>query len=432
MMMNAKQQEAYDHVTQGHNVFITGPAGTGKSFLIKYIQKWAMDNGRKMATTATTGAAAYLIGGRTIHSKLGLGLGKDDPVQIATYIKNRRKDILKEIKLLNIIILDEVSMLSADLFEKISEVLQILRGNSDAFGGIQMVFSGDFFQLPPVDGEMCFKSPLWGTAIYKTIILEELMRQMDDVDFQDILTEVRFGKLSKKSVAALKARVGVQSNTTLTGIEPTVLFSHRKNVDVINKTEYQKVKTAVATAIEREYPTKYITPKGKLTVEHTKAWADKCNIPTSVHLMHGTQVILTYNISQEEGLINGTRGVVEDVTDDGPVIRTKNGKRHLIPLQTVTNDTQELSVSYLPVAYAWALTIHKSQGMTIDAVQLDLGDSIFAFGQAYTALSRVKNLESLYLTSFKESVCKTHPEVFKAFTVTQENDVIPKMAGLVV
>lgn len=196
--MNVEQQDAYNAIRSGTNIFLTGPAGTGKSYVISEIKKWAINNNKKFAITALTGCAAVLIGGRTLHSTLGLGLG-DKPTDILVHkMKRCNRTQFTRLQTLDLLVIDEVSMMSDELMEKASSILCSIRGNQKPFGGVQVVLVGDMCQLGPVSGKFCFMSPIWSETIQEMCILSTIVRQSGDDMFLKILHYLRKGKCTKK------------------------------------------------------------------------------------------------------------------------------------------------------------------------------------------------------------------------------------------
>jgi len=219
------QNVAFDAFKEGKNLLITGPAGTGKSHLIRKISAYAKRLNKTIAITAMTGAAAYIINGKTLHSWAGIGLGDKPAPIIAQKILNSYPKRIKWQRC-NILIIDEVSMMNAPLFELLEEIARLVRQNEKPFGGIQVIFLGDFYQLPPVgkteqEQKFCFESPIWINVIEKTVILREIMRQKDPI-FQKILQEVRIGEPSMETIEILISRVGIEPDIS-SGIVPTLL-----------------------------------------------------------------------------------------------------------------------------------------------------------------------------------------------------------------
>lgn len=393
--MNVEQQNAFNAVKSGRNIFLTGPAGTGKSYVISEIKKWAINNNKKFAITALTGCAAVLIGGRTLHSTLGLGLG-DKPTDIIVHkMKRCNRTQFTRLQTLDLLVIDEVSMMSDELMEKASAILCAIRGNEKPFGGVQVVLVGDMCQLGPVSGKFCFMSPIWSETIQEMCTLTTIVRQSGDDMFLKILHYLRKGKCTKKIFDKL---MKCHNTEFPDDIKPTRLYSKRANVDQINEQEYNKLISQ--GALETTYktaPTSSIPHKA----EEAMKWATKVGIPMEVKLCIGSQVVVTSNIDQEGGIINGTRGVVKDLGPE-PTIKLLDGREVAIKMKKTKDETEKLEVEYMPLKYAWCLTVHSAQGMTLDAAEIDLGRSIFAHGQAYTALTRVKNLKSLKITSLDQ------------------------------
>ena len=372
--------------------FLQGPAGTGKSYVINEIKKWSINDNKKFAITALTGCAAVLIGGRTLHSTLGLGLG-DKPIDILVHkMKRCNKAQYVRLQALDLLVIDEVSMMSDELMEKASQMLCVIRNNPKPFGGLQVVLAGDMCQLGPVSGNFCFISPVWKDTIDEVCILSTIVRQSGDEMFQKILYYLRKGKCTKKIFDKLMKCYNTKFPQD---IKPTKLYSRRANVDKINENEYNAL--VAAGAIEYIYISKAtsIIPH---KAEAAMKWATQVGLPVQIKLCVGCQVVITSNIDQENGIINGTRGVVKDV-GPSPIVKLLDGREIHIEMKKTKDETEKLEVEYMPLKYAWCLTVHSAQGMTLDAAEIDLGRSIFAHGQAYTALSRVKNLKSVRITS---------------------------------
>ena len=399
-MMNDEQLSAFQSAKNGKNILITGSGGVGKSFVIDHIVHWARDKGLNVSVTASTGCAAYLVRGRTIHSFLGIGLAKKSAKELADYVRWKKSYIVSKLKTLHILIIDEISMINDELFEKISQFLSLIRCNSLPFGGMQVVLCGDFAQLPPTTGKYCFLSDEWKRANIHTVTLTKMMRQSGDVRFQKILEELRWGLCSKDTRSILKSLK--TTNLRRHGIIPTILYSMNVDVDAINEHKFSEL--VQQGAEEMSYKTIFSVSG--------KAWATSIKVPEKICMCVGAQVVLTWNLAQDIGLVNGSRGVVTKVTSQGPIVKFTSGTEILIePLKVLQDDDETCWVSFVPLKLAYALTIHKSQGMTLDAVVIDLGDSIFEYGQAYTALSRARSLDTVRIVSLKTSSFRTHKDV---------------------
>lgn len=388
--MNVEQQSAFDAVLKGHNIFLSGQAGTGKSYVIKNIKQWAITNKKQYFLTALTGCAATLIGGRTLHSALGLRPGNTPISTIVNKIKEYNKPLYSKLVSLELLIVDEVSMMSDDLFEKVSLLFQEIRQNDKPFGGVQLVLSGDFAQLGPVTGDFCFKSPLWSRTIEQVCELHVIIRQSNDELFRQILKFLRKGKCTPKILKKLEA---CSETEFPEHIVPTKLFSKRADADKVNEEEYT---TLIHEGAEEMVYKANILSKNKKEVA---IWAKQIGICEEVKMCVGAQVVITANLDQERGIINGTRGVVTSFSIQGPVLKLADGSTFTVPFRKIKDDSETLEIEVMPLQYAWAITIHRSQGMTLDAAEIDLGVSIFAPGQAYTAISRVRNLQSVRIVS---------------------------------
>ena len=423
MQLNELQQVAFDAFFRGENLFIAGSAGTGKSYALMQICKHAAQmrppKSIKLGLTATTGSASHLVGGRTVHSFLGIGLAKGTAAQLASNLMAKNKACYNKLKKLDVLLIEEVSMLDEGLFDKISDYLSIIRKNPKPFGGLQLIVLGDFCQLPPVKGEYCFKSAVWRSMGFTTVRLTKLIRQHDDPAFQEILESVRWGKCDEKILKTLKSwmldansgsdnssnRDSSDSNGNSNKVKPTRLYPTNANVDIINSDEYERL--IDDDTVERQaYDTTYGSPAARL-------WANSSKVPVQVRLCVGAQVVVTWNVNQAMGIVNGSRGCITGLDDRGVTIQDVKGRTIRIEYVTITDNN--LSVSYMPLKLAYALTIHRCQGMTLDSVEIDLGSSIFEYGQAYTALSRARNSHSVRLIDVEAASFKCHPDVIKFY-----------------
>ena len=396
-LLNEEQRYAVSSVMEGNNILLTGSAGTGKSYTIKYIIEYLNNANKNFAITASTGTAAVMIGGQTLHSFLGLGLGTGSIKEIlGNILKNKKKheNILK----LDALIIDEISMIDKELFEKISELLSIIKSSEACFGNIQLILVGDFCQLAPVKGRYCFLSDIWNKINIRIVLLEKLIRQDDDELFQKILKIVRKGKCTDNIIKVLDKLRDTEFDN---GIIPTKLYPINVNVDKINNIEIEKLKAL--GNISKTYAAIASCDKEK---EGEKF---------AIELTLNAQVIIIRNISVEESLVNGTRGVIKHLGADYVIINDINGNIHTIKYFTDTFNNKVSSKSsyiiHMPIRICYALSIHKSQGMTIDALELDLGPNIFTSGQSYTALSRAKKLSSIKIIDVDKNSFRTNTDV---------------------
>ena len=331
----------------------------------------------------------------------------------------------------DILIIDEVSMMSQKLFEMLDSIGKAVRRNSKPFGGIQIIFSGDFYQLPPVGNKdepetmkFCFESPLW-FEIFKLenhISLNKIFRQNDPI-YQRILNQIREGRLKRSSNELLLGLINKKISDD-SQIRPTKLFPTRNQVDYINVNEMNNL-----TGKEYEYKIKYhsdleMSEKEKvLRMGYTREQIEtelnylkgnlRCDEIVKIKLM--SQVMCIVNIKLDNGdiLCNGSQGIVVDISPQGlPVVKYKNGYQMTMNYNIWISETiPGIGVSQVPLILAWALTIHKSQGSTLDIAEVDAGSGIFECGQTYVALSRVKSLEGLYLSSFYARRVKINAKV---------------------
>ena len=416
--LDIHQLEILKAFTKGQNIFMSGPAGTGKSFLIKIIKEMSFSTGRKCDVTALTGCASLLLDcqSKTLHSWCGVSEIKDDFNYHLRKVKARKK-VLHNWKSTNVLIIDEVSMMSVRLFELLNFLGKTIRKNESPFGGIQLIFSGDFYQLPPVskdkrnldNSKFCFQSSEWNMIFPKFYQLTKIFRQNNPV-FTKILNEIRIGRIKKSTIKLLEERKIPFEKTT--DIIPTILLPSRLTVQNINTLEHNKLSSDGSKIFYMEIvmPTFYSENTTEQNVFTEIELFKKSNIYSDkLEIRIGDQVICNRNIS--DTIVNGSRGVVTEI-NEYPTVEFMNGiiqeiKPYDIPHETVKG----LVFRQIPLNYAWALTIHKCQGMTLDLCIMDIGSNIFEYGQTYVALSRVKNLDGLYLTEFEPRKIMINPNV---------------------
>jgi ATP-dependent DNA helicase PIF1 len=389
---------------------------------------------KTVALTAMTGCAALLLANgetkaTTLHSWASVGLAKDPVSKLISSIRKSSRS-MKRWLLTDILIVDEVSMMPPDFFEKLDAIGKKIRNSHKPFGGIQLIFVGDFYQLPPVSREsvtieFIFESSLWPTIGFKTVELKTIMRQKDPV-FHKILSEARIGQLSEESIEVLKLRKGLPWKKL--EIKPTLLFPQRSVVADINaqnlaKLEGQPYKYKVATIYSQgcqdpdNLGLKYAIEKMNRDAPYEE----------ELVLKVGAQVMLLINVIRkgeasdlEHDLVNGSRGLVTGFLEDSvktPLVKFQNFSKP-IPISHNTwslDDYEGVSQQQIPLKLAYAITIHKAQGATLDSALIDVGSNTFERGQAYVALSRVKSLESLYLWDIMPDAFKANPRVKKFY-----------------
>jgi len=406
--LNTEQQLALESFKRGENLFLTGPAGTGKSVTLNKIIEFCESKGIKYGVTATTGTAAFLIGGKTLHSFLGIGLAKETAKEIFEYVRYKLSHIANKLRNITVLIIDEISMLEDELFIKISQFLSFIRRDPKPFGGLHVVFTGDFCQLEPVSGGYCFKTDEWIRTNLKTVYLHKLIRQDGDIIFQNMLSKLRYGKCTDR----IYEKLLTLKNTEFGEVKPTILYPKNYNVDIINKKEYAKL---IESGAQKSIY-KIITPQTVKNKEKALKWVKSLEIPESVELCIGAQVVVLANINQDAGIVNGTRGIVIDLRPKTVVIKRTNDSIYEIEYhKSINNEDPNIHVSFMPLKLAYALTIHRSQGMTLDAVEIDIGSNIFAAGQAYTALSRAQNLNSVKIKEVNKNSFIVNQDVLKLY-----------------
>jgi ATP-dependent DNA helicase PIF1 len=378
-MCSPEQKRAYDAVLAGKNIFLTGPGGCGKSWWIQHVYKTVP---KRVHVCAMTGCAAILLqcNAKTVHSWAGIGLGDMKKALTNPYVCKRWRAT-------DILIIDEISMMSVELFELLNELGQAIRKSSKPFGGIQVIFCGDFHQLPPINSPFCFESPLWESTFDESIVLTTIFRQKTAA-FQTLMNEVRSGSLSYENNLLLRSRI-------LEGGNCVRLVPTRRAADLINSTQYDeltgKEHVFTMTTTGMAYPLDYLR-KNLLCSER-------------LLLKEGCKVMCIVNLN--ERICNGSQGTIVRFAPY-PVVRFDTHECMISP-HTWTSDSA--SVQQIPLIHAWALTIHKAQGATLESAEIDLGNSVFECGQIYVGLSRLTNLDGLFLTAFNSSKIKSHPKV---------------------
>lgn len=407
-----KWNELYKVVfEQQQNVFLYGVGGVGKSYYLKKIYEVAKLHNMKCAITSTTGSSAVDIGGITIHSWAGIGIGKSTSLQILEDIQgNPAKSYLKKRwKKTDLLIIDEIGMLSRTAFQTICCLGMELRGNIDPFGGLQVIVAGDFLQLKPVNDGFAFESKSWNSANFQTVQLSQPHRFTDKTYFE-LLSRCRMGYLNENDIHRLEKRKEVgkvmfQSFFDSTQKEelrlrPTLVYSHRADVDLINTESLEKLpgKRFVYQASDHCLLYNRLVSQGKKLKASEKALLDKA-VPEQLKLKVGAQIMVTKNLCIDSGIINGTIGLIQSCVAGGIWIKLKDQRVVKIEQhdhQIEPDDDKKLVRTQLPVKLAFASTIHNLQGKSLDFAIMDLS-TVFDDSQVYVALSRVRNLESLYL-----------------------------------
>ncbi len=412
------QARALDILKTGANVFLTGEPGAGKTYVINQYIAWLEACGLSVAVTASTGIAATHIGGMTIHSWSGAG-ARDTLTQYDLDQIVSREATVKRVKKAKVLVIDEISMLDGKLLDMVDVICRTIRQRKDAFGGLQVIFVGDFFQLPPVtrQGDMmryAFESRAWLEARTLVCYLTEQHRQEDEL-LLSLLTSIRRNEIEEDHYTLLNE----QTDIAYEGIEPTRLYTHNADVDAVNAT-----KLAALPGRARTY-----TMSGRGSKTLLEVLVKNCLSPETLTLKEDAMVMCTKN-NFEAGYVNGTLARVTAFDAGGqPIIETTEGRK--IVMETTTWDVIEdgkmrASIEQYPLRLAWAITVHKSQGMSLDAAEVDLSRA-FVYGQGYVALSRVRSLGGLKILGMHPNALQVDPKVvnkdkqFRADSETAED-----------
>lgn len=380
-------------IAAGRNIFITGSAGTGKSYTLEKLKEEFPD----MILTASTGAAAVNISGTTIHSFAGIGIG-DRPADKIAYSMAPQARV--RIQQCNMLAIDEISMLSAETLDLINEVFKLLRHNKKAFGGIQLIVIGDFLQLPPVAREneeyhFAFEGQAWEEAEFQTVLLTKVYRQAEGI-FLEALNRIRYGEAIEFSANGIIDEKAIR------------LFALNKYADNYNFEKLRAIKQ----------PSRFFEaidcgdPKGIAIIYRN------CLAPKELFLKVGARVMLLINKDIDLGLINGSLGTITDIKGGAVCVKFDNGismeYNQEIVARLVIDEEEIARRIQIPLRLAWAISIHKSQGMTLDRVHVDL-QGVFEYGQTYVALSRVRTREGLSVVNLQPQMIKAHPKAVEFY-----------------
>jgi len=452
--LSKEQKYAYEKFCQKENLFITGPGGAGKTKLVKHLVDHAVNEGKRHAVCALTGCAAILLNcnARTLHSWSGIKLAKGEKKDIVSSVI-RNKTATKTWRQVDILIVDEVSMLSKKVFEIVEEIARVTRLSALPFGGIQVIFTGDFFQLPPVGSEgdketeqFCFESPVWNTVfkMENHIQLKTIFRQSDPL-YVSILNQIRIGNLDTENINLLQQYVKREYDSERhNGSIPTKLYPLRAQADYLNTTMFLKLKekeyifevtrkTDCKSYIEsgKSFQKDVLEKSARLTQKDIEYELQGLinNSPSqqTLRLKKGAAVMCIVNLDLENRICNGSQGIVIDILESGttvtPVVKFTNGIiKHIGIHYWQSEEFPTIAIGQYPLTLAWAMTIHKIQGATLSLAEMNLGQSIFEFGQTYVALSRIQSLDGLYLSEFHAGRIKAHPNVIRFYNTIEENE----------
>ena len=419
LILSETQRATLELCLDGHNVFITGEAGSGKSTLLEELKREFEARDTHYQVTASTGSAAWNVGGTTLHGWAGIGLGdKKDVAQYAKEIRQRRPDKLKDWQWTECLIIDEVSMIDVEYFEKLEKLGRLLKNITRPFGGMQLILVGDYFQCPPIDRnarkddkkpakpKYLFQSPLWKSLGIRCQVLRQNFRQASDPEFRELLQRIKTDSALPEDTETLRKRLMTQhadANQSLM----TKLMSRRAAVEQVNRTELDRLPgkshsykgvEVKCNAIGVPCLTAVGAPDGASPVRYP--------VDLNIELKVGAQVLLCCNMDVSEGLFNGSRGVVVDFKPNGkadkaihyPVVEFERGQRVLVTPNRWESVQKRRLVSIfeqVPLILRYAMTVHKAQGLTLDRALVSM--DFFDTGLAYVALSRVRELQHLYL-----------------------------------
>lgn len=401
MLPRMQQARALSVLKTGANVFLTGEPGSGKTYVINQYIAWLEAAGLTVAVTASTGIAATHIGGMTIHSWSGIGI-KDaltpyDLEHIAT-----REKVVKRLTSAHVLVIDEISMLDGSVLDMVDTVLRTVRKRAEPFGGVQVVLIGDFFQLPPitrggVSVHYAFEARVWPAAQFLTCYLSDQFRQEDEL-LLGLLSSIRRNEIEEEHYTLLRE----QTEIGFPDIEPTRLYTHNADVDAVNLQKLKELSGSV-----RSFKMSAIGSKALI-----EPLIKSCLSPETLALKEDAMVMCTKN-NFEAGFVNGTLARVTGFDGEFPIVLTSDGRTLTIKPMTwdvIDEGKVRASIEQLPLRLAWAITVHKSQGMSLDAAEIDLSKA-FVYGQGYVALSRVRSLQGLKVLGMHPNALQVDPRV---------------------
>eukprot|EP01120_Amphizonella_sp_Union-15-10_P009008 TRINITY_DN332_c0_g1_i1.p1 TRINITY_DN332_c0_g1~~TRINITY_DN332_c0_g1_i1.p1 ORF type:complete len:479 (+),score=24.20 TRINITY_DN332_c0_g1_i1:93-1529(+) len=394
-------EQLHSRICEGRHVYVTGAAGSGKSYMLKALVQHERAKGIKLAVTASTGIAATNVGATTLHNLLGFGLMKED-IDLLLARARRAMRLRRFWKSLTALVIDEISMLDGQTMTKVERLVHALRtdGPEDPsydklFGGLVLIMFGDFLQLPPISDQYFFQVPLWNRMHVTALGLNTVHRHAHDTDFQNLLSRLRYGVLSPDMTERLRSRLVPTRSVPETAVH---IYSLRKDASEHNAIRLEQLKESQYTypaSVDNEFPAAQY-PTERMLV-----------------LAKGARVILLCNTYlHERGIANGSSGTVTYCDDSAIRVRFDKGcEIQVFPYVWNVALPNEKSASFkqYPLLLGWALTVHRCQGLTLDSVAVNMDGTIFAPGQSYVALSRVRKLENVYLMGFEHQSIISNP-----------------------
>lgn len=474
--LSFEQKKIIDSIVRNNeNAFITGPPGVGKSVIVKFLEQYLKNNGKKVLLTSSTGKAAININGVTLHSAVGVGIINTDSFDEIKKKLNGRYYLKKKWKFYDTLIIDEAPMLDGRTFSMFDKCISYLRNNNNPFGGLQVIVIGDFRQLPPIGNipvqknntknnlisnnnnwnenkDFIFNTSSWERLKLNIYELETIMRQ-NDKQYIEILKKIGLGNIDLSIIKYFESLVCKEIPKFDDKIEPVYIFGKNSTVDKINNKKLSELDGEMHILKNKWSLYAFIgSNKYECDTEQSHFKIDDviCPIPLEkykqiqnknskqfgtdgqINVKIGSQIILTYNVNVSKELSNGATGIIEDIKNGKVIVKFKDKKEIIKPLKiyfdvsTVKKNNCEVifkaRLNFYPFKLGWAITSHNSQGMTIDRVITTINNSeIFEYGQAYTILSRVKSPKNLYLLDFDSSCIKANPKVKEYYTKTAKN-----------
>ena len=429
------------------NIYISGIGGTGKSYLLRQIYEMLKERKEKVVLTSTTGVSAFNIKGQTIHSWSGLILPPQIPQDVDKFLKRICDKIALSVKFrarwrsIKYLLIDEISMLGANYIEVMDTVAKTIRKNNLPMGGIKIICSGDMLQLPPVNDDFCFKSPVWEELNFQYFVLTKAFR-FSEQHWIDVLTRVRIGEMTEEDIKLFKECVDkykkFSSRGTILGVNPTIVYPLRKDVESINMNSLRALKgeELIITSIDEYYFKSSPSIKYMCNEKQSTFLDQNTNAPRKIILREGAQVMLTVNLDVKGGLVNGSRGVISNfvshsdnkfpsvkffISDSGIISDDINVANYTFEVE---EDEVIFTRSIVPLELAFATTTHKVQGSSLDYAQIDCGNSIFEAGQGYVALSRCRTIKGLFISSFNPKRVYPNPDAVKFEKQMNKNAII--------
>lgn len=403
------QSKALAIMKSGRNVFLTGSAGAGKTYVLNQYIQYLKEHRIGVAVTASTGIAATHMNGQTIHSWSGIGI-KDHISTRQLALLKEKKYFTKKMDSVKVLVIDEISMLHRNQLDLVNKVLKYFKGNQMAFGGIQVIFAGDFFQLPPIGNDLeesrekfAFMSDAWLETEPAICYLTEQYRQTEN-ELNQILNEIRDGRVSERSIELLKTRLEVHPED---GEMETKLFTHNADVDRINLQYLNQIGTS-----SKHFKANFKGNPALIEVLKKSVLALE-----NLELKRDARVMFVRN-NYEAGYVNGTMGTVNGFTDKGfPLVRTFDNEIIEAKPETWAIEDESgkalASFTQIPLRLAWAITVHKSQGMTLDSAMIDLSRA-FERGQGYVAISRLRDLNGLKIKGLNQTALEVDELAMRA------------------